>query len=153
MDFVGGFQPAKVTGRTHCLVIVDKFSKYVTLEPVSEKVTAEETAEVLLRRIVAPFGTPVKIISDRGPQFTAAIWQEVLNIMETSVALAATHHPQSDGQTERTIQTLIQLLRCFSEEQQDEWQKLLLLFQYALNDAFCDATGTTPFRVILGMDP
>ena len=153
MDFVGGFQPAKVTGRTHCLVIVDKFSKYVMLEPVSEKVTAVETAEVLLRRVIAPFGTPVKVISDRGPQFTAAVWQEVLKIMGTSVALAATHHPQSDGQTERSIQTLIQLLRCYSEERQDEWEQLLPLFQYALNDAYCEATGTTPFRVVLGRDP
>ena len=153
MDFVGGLQPAKVTGRTYCLVIVDKFSKYVMLEPFSEKVTATETAEALLRRVIAPFGTPVKIISDRGPQFTAAVWQEVLKIMGTSVALAATHHPQSDGQTERSIQTLIQLLRCYSEERQDEWEQMLPLFQYALNDAYCEATGTTPFRVVLGRDP
>ena len=81
MDFVGGFHPAKVTGRTHCLVIVDKFSKYVILEPVSERVTAEETAEALLRRVIAPFGTPVKIISDRGPQFTG-----------DSMARSAEHH-------------------------------------------------------------
>ena len=73
--------------------------------------------------------------------------------MGTSIALAATHHPQSDGQSERAIQTLIQLLRCYSEEQQDEWERLLPLFQYALNDAFCNATGTTPFRIILGKDP
>ena len=73
--------------------------------------------------------------------------------MGTSVALAATHHPQSDGQTERSIQTLIQLLRCYSEERQDEWEQMLPLFQYALNDAYCEATGTTPFRVVLGRDP
>ena len=153
MDFVGGFAPARRTGRTYCLVMVDKFSKYVTLEPVSEDVTAEETANILLRRIIAPFGSPVKIISDRGPQFTAAVWREVLTIMGTSVALAASHHPQSDGQSERTIQTLIQLLRCYSEERQDEWERLLPLLQFALNDAYYEATSTTPFRVILGRDP
>ena len=56
LDFVGRFAPAQDTEHTHCLVIVDKFSKYVTLEGVSETVTAEQTAEIFLRRIVANFG-------------------------------------------------------------------------------------------------
>ena len=46
-------------------------------------------------------------------------------ILGTPVALAASHHPQTDGQTERTIQTLTRLFRCFAEEQKEEWEKLL----------------------------
>ena len=153
MDFVGGLEPARVTGRTYCLVIVDKFSKYVLLEPVSATVTAEETAQILIRRVIAAFGVPVKVISDRGSVFTSAVWRETMAILGTSVALAASHHPQTDGQTERTIQTLTRLFRCFAEEQKDEWEKLLPLFQFALNDAHCHATGSTPFRVLFGRDP
>ena len=153
MDFVGGLEPARITGRTYCLVIVDKFSKYVLLEPVSEAVSAEETAEILVRRVISQFGVPVKIISDRGSIFTSAVWRETLAILGTSVALAATHHPQTDGQSERTIQTLIRLFRCFAEEQKANWERLLPLFQFALNDAHCEATGSTPFRVLFGKDP
>ena len=71
----------------------------------------------------------------------------------TNIALAATHHPQSDGQSERAIRTLIQLLRAFTNQQQDAWEEVLPLLQFALNDAHCEATSTTPFRILLGRDP
>ena len=153
MDFVGGLTPARVTGRTYCLVMVDKFSKYVILEPVAEKITAEETAEVLVRRVITVFGVPVRVISDRGSVFTSAVWKETLAILGSSVALAASHHPQTDGQTERTIQTLVRLFRCFAEEHRADWERLLPLLQFALNDAHCEATGSTPFRILYGRDP
>ena len=153
MDFVGGLAPAQNTGHTYCFVMVDKFSKYVLLEGVSETITSEEAAAIFIKRVISAFGVPVKIISDRGSLFTAAVWKETMNILGTSIALAATHHPQSDGQTERTIQTLVRLFRCFSEQHQERWEQLLPLLQFALNDAHCEATGSTPFRVLYGRDP
>ena len=153
MDFVGGLAPAIDTGHTYCFVMVDKFSKYVLLEGVSESITSAETAAIFIRRVIAAFGVPVKIISDRGSLFTASVWKETMNILGTNIALAATHHPQTDGQSERTIQTLIRLFRCFTEQQQGQWEKMLPLFEFALNDAHCDATGSTPFRVLYGKDP
>ena len=153
LDFVGRFAPAQDTEHTHCLVIVDKFSKYVTLEGVSETVTAEQTAEIFLRRIVANFGVPSVVISDRGPQFTALLWQKMLTMLGARSALAATHHPQSDGQTERTIQTFLRLLRTFASEEAEQWEAMLPLLQYAINDAYCESTKTTPFRLLYGRDP
>ena len=154
MDFVGGLEPARVTGRTYCLVMVDKFSKYVLLEPVSEAVSAEETAEILVRRVISQFGVPVKIISDQGFHLhVGSVAGDSWRSWGLQWHLAATHHPQTDGQTERTIQTLIRLFRCFAEEQKAHWERLLPLFQFALNDAHCEATGSTPFRVLFGKDP
>ena len=153
MDFVGGLAPAIHTGHTYCFVMVDKFSKYVLLEGVSESITSAETAAIFIKRVIAAFGVPVKIISDRGSLFTAAVWKETMKILGTNIALAATHHPQTDGQSERTIQTLIRLFRCFMEQQQGQWEQMLPLFEFALNDAHCDATGSTPFRVLYGKDP
>ena len=71
----------------------------------------------------------------------------------TNIALAATHHLQSDGQIEKTIRTLIQLLRAFTNQQQDTWEEVLPLLQFALNDVYCEATSSTPFRILLGQDP
>ena len=153
LDFVGKFTPSCSSGKTHCLVIVDKFSKYVILEPVYESVTAKDTADILIRRVISEHGVPARVISDRGPQFTSEVWRKVLEGFGTNIALAATHHPQSDGQTERTIRTLIQLLRAFTNQQQDTWEEVLPLLQFALNHAHCEATSSTPFRILLRRDP
>ena len=79
LDFVGRFAPAETTGRTHCLVIIDKFTKYVILEAVHETVTAEQTAEIFIRRVISNFGIPTLVISDRGPQFAAKLWKDTFS--------------------------------------------------------------------------
>ena len=66
LDFVGGFAPAPNTQHTHCLVIVDKFTKYTILEGVDETVTAEQTAKIFVKRVVAEHRVPSVILSDRG---------------------------------------------------------------------------------------
>ena len=153
LDFVGKFTPARKSSKTHCLVVVDKFSKYIILEAVHETINSQETAEILIRRIISKHGVPVRVISDRGPQFTAGLWKNILASFGSNIALASTHHPQSDRQTERSIRTLIQLLRAFTHQNEDQWEELLPLLQFALNDAHCEATGSTPFRILYGRDP
>ena len=142
-----------MSGKTYCLVIIDKFSKYVILEAVQETVTAKDTANIFIRRVISEHGVPARVISDRGPQFTTDLWKTILTTIGTSIALATTHYPQSDGQTERTIRTLLQLLRIFTHDKQEAWEELLPLFQFALNDAYCDATKNTLFCTLLGRDP
>ena len=73
MDLVGKFCPAQGSGHTHCLVIIDKFSKFVILEPVAETLSADQTAEIFLRRVVSMFGVPSVVITDRGTQFSACL--------------------------------------------------------------------------------
>ena len=109
MDFVGHFHADRTHGYTHCLVIVDKFTKFTLLEAVPESVTAAHTADIFLRRVVAIFGVPRVVISDRGPQFTARLWKSLLQKLGTTAALATSHHPQTDGQSERSIQTFLRL--------------------------------------------
>ena len=153
LDFVGPFETELEGQQAMCLVIIDKFSKYVLLEPVSRMVDAEETAEVFIRRVVGQFGVPSVVISDRGPQFTSRLWQALLKSMGARSALATSHHPQTDGQTERAIQTILCLLRAFIDESEGRWRTLLPLLQYAINDAYCEAIKTTPFRLLYGRDP
>ena len=73
--------------------------------------------------------------------------------MGVQVAHASSHHPQSDGQSERTIQTFLRLLRTFSCEFPATWEEKLPLLQFAINDAYCATTKSTPFRVLFGRDP
>ena len=153
MDFVGKFTPGNVSGNTMCLVIVDKFSKYVLLESVPETVNSEQAATIFLRKVVSQFGVPEVVISDRGPQFASEMWQSALKSLGSRAALASTHHPQTDGQSERTIQTLLRLIRTYATEHQGTWEELLPMFQFSLNDSYCEATKSTPFRILFGCDP
>ena len=67
MDFVGGLPPLSQSTSTQILVVVDKFSKYTILEPCPSNMTALDTAQAFIRRVVSSFGVPNVVISDRGP--------------------------------------------------------------------------------------
>ena len=88
---------------------MDKFSKYVLLESVPETINSEQAAAIFLRKVISQFGVPEVVISDRGPQFASEMWQSALKFLGSRAALASAHHPQTDGQSERTIQTSAQI--------------------------------------------
>ena len=68
-------------------------------------------------------------------------------------ALASSHHPQTDGQSERAIQTFLRLLRSYTYEMNDRWEVMLPLFQYALNDSAVEPNGISPHRLGFGNHP
>ena len=121
MDLVGKFAPAESSQNTHCLVIIDKFSKFVLLESVPETLSSAQTAEIFLRRVVSVFGVPSVVITDRGTQFSARLWKQLLEKLGSAAALASSHHPQTDGQSERAIQTFLRLLCSYTYELHDQW--------------------------------
>ena len=153
LDFVSGLHPAVKTKNTQILVLVDKFSKYVCLESCAKEIDALETAQIFLRRVVRDFGVPQVVISDRGPQFSSEIWKRLLELMGSRVALATTHHPQSDGQSERMIQTLLRVLRSYAQTAADQWEILLPMMQFALNNAPAASGKYSPFQVLFGISP
>ena len=67
--------------------------------------------------------------------------------------MAATHHPQTDGQSERAIQTLLRMVRTFAAEQQEMWEDLLPMFELALNYVVTKAIKYSPFQVLFGRSP
>ena len=66
-----------------------------------------------MREAFRHHGFPDNIVSDRGPQFISKFWRHLLSLLNISCNLSSSYHPQTDGQTERTNQTLEQCLRCF----------------------------------------
>ena len=81
------------------------------------------------------------------------MWQRALKYMGSRAALSTPYHPQTDGQTERSIQTLLRLIRTYASKHQNEWEEILPYLQFSLNDSYCEATKSTPFRVLFGCDP
>jgi len=70
-----------------------------------------QLAEIYIRDIVKLHGVPSSIVSDRDPRFTSRFWKSFQEALGSKLRLSLAYHPQTDGQSERTIQSLEDLLR------------------------------------------
>lgn len=155
MDFITGLPPS-MHGRTACdsvLVVVDRYSKMVSLTPCRSTIDAPGLGQIILEKIVARFGAPKSIVSDRGSIFTSAYWGALCSYLATRRLFSTAFHPQTDGQTERMNQTLECYLRCYVNYQQSDWAELLASAEYAMNSAENASTGESPFSQVLSFMP
>ncbi|GJZ92609.1 putative reverse transcriptase domain-containing protein [Tanacetum coccineum] len=92
-------------------VIVNRLTKSAHFLAIREDYSIEKLAKIYVDEIVARHGVPVSIISDRDGRFTSRCWQTVQKALGTRLDMSTAYHPQTDGQSERTIQTLEDMLR------------------------------------------
>ena len=81
-------------------------------------------------------GVPLSTISYRGPQFTSQFWKSFQKGLDTQVNLSTTFHPQTDGQAERTIQTLEDILRACLIDFKSIWDDHFSLIEFAYNNIY-----------------
>ena len=86
-------------------------------------------------------------MSDRDPKFISKFWQELLKRTGVKTLMSTAHHPQTDGQTERTNRTLEDMLRNYVNYKQDNWDDCLAAAEFAYNNSTQSSTGFTPFRL------
>jgi len=110
MDFVTHL-PKSVRGHDAVWVIVDRLTKSVHFFPVNLRISMAKLAQLYIREIVRLHGVPSSIVSDRDPRFTSRFWQTLQDSLGTRLRMSSAYHPQTDGQSERTIQSLEDLLR------------------------------------------
>ena len=152
MDFITDL-PKTQAGHTAILVFVDRLSKMVHFAPCWNDVGAQEFAQIFLRDIFSKHGLPLEIVSDRGTQFTSKFWKIVAKMLGVKQCLSSSRRPQSDGQTERTNRTLKDMLRHFVSPSQDDWDLRLPCCEFAINNAWNQSTGSTPFFLNSGEHP
>ncbi|GJW28039.1 putative reverse transcriptase domain-containing protein [Tanacetum coccineum] len=92
-------------------VIVDRLTKSAIFIPMKETDPLEKLARLYLKEVVTRHGIPVSIICDRDPRFASNFWRSLQKALGTSLDMSTAYHPQTDGQSERTIQTLGRKLR------------------------------------------
>nr|XP_027124233.1 uncharacterized protein LOC113740918 [Coffea arabica] len=115
MDFVTGL-PRSQKGCDAVWVIVDRLTKSAHFLPVSMKFSLEKLAKLYTEEIMRSHGIPISIVSDRDPRFVSCFWQKFQETLGTKLKFSTAYHPQIDGQSERTIQTLEDMLRsCISD--------------------------------------
>ncbi|GJZ73632.1 putative reverse transcriptase domain-containing protein [Tanacetum coccineum] len=90
---------------------LNRLNKSAHFLPICEDYKSEKLAMIYINEIVSRHGVPVSIISDRNDRFTSHLSQSLQKALGTRLDMSTAYHPQTDGQSERTIQTLEDMLR------------------------------------------
>ena len=148
MDLIG---PLKVTarGNRYILVVTDFLTRYVSVKPLHNK-SANTVAEKLWE-IFCETGSPDIMYSDSGSEFRNAILKEMTKNFKIKHHRVAVYHPSSNGLCERKNQSILEVLRCFTDL--EEWDRMLPTTQLAVNAAYCASIGDSPFFLLKGRDP
>ena len=103
-----------------------------------------------MTEIVRLHGVPVSIVSDRDSKFVSRFWQTLQQSLGTELRLSSAYHPQTDGQTERTNQTLEDMLRMCVLDFQGNWETYLPLAEFVYNNSYHSSIEMAPYEALYG---
>ena len=148
MDFVVGL-PQSQRGNNAIWVIVDRLTKLTHFLPIRRTHSLEKLTELYVNKIVRLHGVPVSIVSDRDPRFTSSFWKNLHRAMGTKLTFSTAFHPQTNGQSKWTIQTLEDMLRACILNFKGSWEKHLLLVEFSYNNSFHASIGMALYEAFV----
>ncbi|GJS57010.1 putative reverse transcriptase domain-containing protein [Tanacetum coccineum] len=149
MDFITKLPKTK-SGHDTIWVIVDRLTKSDHFLAIREDYSTERLERLYIDEIVARHGVPVLIISDRDGRFTSRFWQTLQKALGTRLDMSTAYHPQTDGESERTIQTLEDMLRVCVIDFGGNWDVHLPLVKFSYNNSYHSSIRCAPFEALYG---
>ncbi|GJU42667.1 putative reverse transcriptase domain-containing protein [Tanacetum coccineum] len=149
MDFVTKL-PKSSSGHDTIWVVVDRLTKSAHFLPIREDYKTEKLAKIYTNEIVARHGVPVSIILDRDGRFSSHLWQAFQEALGTRLDMSTAYHPQTDGQSERTIQTLEDMLRACVMDFGGSWDTHLPLIEFSNNNSYHTSIKCASFEALYG---
>ncbi|GJS78870.1 putative reverse transcriptase domain-containing protein [Tanacetum coccineum] len=131
-------------------VIMDRLTKSAHFLPMRENYKIDRLARLYLIEIVARHGVSISIILDRDSRFTSRFWQSMQKALGTRLDMSTTYHPQSDGQSEHTIQTLEDMLRACVLDFGGSCDVHLPLVEFSYNNSYHSSVRCAPFEALYG---
>ncbi|GKC60352.1 putative reverse transcriptase domain-containing protein [Tanacetum coccineum] len=110
----------------------------------------EKLMKLYMKEVVTQHGVPVSIISDRDGRFTSLFWQALHKALGTRLDMSTAYHPETDGQSERTIQTLEDMLRACVLDFGKNWDRHLPLVEFSYNNSYHTSIKAAPFEALYG---
>ena len=145
--------PKTKSGLDSIVTFTDRLSKRVHLAAIRKAISASQLARVFVDKVFVLHGMPRSLVSDRDPRFTSEFWNELFRLLGTKLQMSTANHPQTDGQSEATNKTVEQTLRAFVNYRMDNWDELLPLVEFAINDSVQTSSGMSPFFADTGRHP
>ena len=122
MDFITKL-PKTSNGHDTIWVIIDHLTKSAHFFLIRETDSMETLTRLYLKEIVSQHGVPISIISDHDTRFTSRFWQSMQSALGTKIYMSTTYHPQTDGQSERTILTHEDMLQACVIDFRKGWER------------------------------
>ena len=127
------------------LVIVDQLSKQGIFILTTIHCTSKDLAMLFVMHVFSKHGIPEHVTSGCGPKFISCFFCSLRKALDMKLHFTSGYHPEGDGQTKQTNQTLEQYLQIFCNYQQDNWYTLLLLVEFTYNNTPSATTGISLF--------
>ncbi|GJR80413.1 putative reverse transcriptase domain-containing protein [Tanacetum coccineum] len=149
MDFVSKL-PRTTKKHDAIWVIVDRLTKSAHFILIREGMPVYKLAKIYVNEIVARHGVSVSIVSDIDGLFTSNFWRYFQEELGTRLHISTTFHPQTDGQSERTIQTLEDMLRACVIDFGGNWDDHLPFVEFAYNNSYHASIKMSPYEMLYG---
>ncbi|GKC28457.1 putative reverse transcriptase domain-containing protein [Tanacetum coccineum] len=128
----------------------DRLTKSAHFIPTKATDSMETITRLYIKEIVSRHGVPISIILDRDSHFTSRFWQSLQNALGTQLDISTTYHPETDGQSKRTIQTLEDMFRACVIDFEKGWERHLPLVEFSYNNTYHASIKATPFEALYG---
>ncbi|GJU42436.1 putative reverse transcriptase domain-containing protein [Tanacetum coccineum] len=149
MDFVTKL-PKSSQGYDTIWVIVDRLTKSSIFTPMRETVFMEKLARMYLKEVVTRHGIPVLIIYDHDSRFASNFWRSLQKALGTNLDMSTAYHLQTDRQSDRTIQTLEDMLHACVIDFGDGWVRHLPLVEFSYKNSYHASIKAAPFKALYG---
>lgn len=150
MDIVGPL-PQTHSGNKYILTFQDHFSKYPEAFALPDQ-KAATVAKVFVEEIICRHGTPEKLLTDQGSNFTSDLLKETCRLLDIKKIETTAYHPQSNGIVERSHQTIMSHLKCYVDEDQRNWDVWLPYAMLMYRNTPHTTTKYSPFYMMHGRE-
>ncbi|GJX58304.1 putative reverse transcriptase domain-containing protein [Tanacetum coccineum] len=142
--------PKTSNGYDTIWVIVGRLTKSAYFLPIRENDSMGKLSKLYLKEVVMRHGIPVLIICDRDGRFTSGFWRAFQKALGTRLDMSTAYHPQTDGQSKRTIQTLKDMLRACVIDFRNGWERHLPVIEFSYNNSYHTSIKAAPFEALYG---
>ena len=150
IDIIGPFIESHSQNK-YVVMVVDQFTKWMECHAVPDQ-TAQVVTDVLVKQLLVRFGIPHTIHSDQGRQFESSVFQATCKALNIAKTRTTPYRPCSNAQVERHNRSLLQMMRCYTFENQRDWDQHLHLLGMAIRSMVNRSTGFTPNMMMLGRE-
>jgi transposase InsO family protein len=148
---ITGPHPRSRDGNEFILTVMDSFTKWAEAIPIRSH-TAQVVARKLVENVFARYGTPLRLLSDQGPEFESALMAEMCRAFQIEKVRTTSYKPSTNGAVERFHRTLNSMLGKVVDESQRDWDHRLYEVMAAYRSTVHQSTGFSPNFLVYGRE-